>query len=217
MALHRTLLVVAALTAGCATAVSKPAASSLPPPAQEGATLPAPAAPPASEASTAPARRAPHDVAVARAVEAARALLGHREIVVGGVRYADGCAALVRAVFDEAGRPLPASARDAKGLHALLKREGRLRSSRPAVGDLVFLADRPSGQAEHVGLVERVGAGGTATVLHWTARGVVRLRVNSSQPWKARSEGGKILNDVLVVGGGRVPAGRLVVAWATLL
>ena len=83
-------------------------------------------------------------------------------------------------------------------------------------GDLVFFSDRPGGKPEHVGLVERIGEGGTATVLHRTARGVVRLHVNAAQPWKARGDDGRILNDVLVVGGGRVPAGRLFVAWASL-
>ena len=54
-------------------------------------------------------------------------------------------------------------------------------------------------------------------MLHRTGRGVVRLRVNGGQPWKARGDDGQILNDVLVVGGGRIPAGRLLVAFATLL
>ena len=75
----------------------------------------------------------------------------------------------------------------------------------------------PGGLPEHVGLVEAVGETGTATVLHRTARGVSRLRVNVGQPWKARADDGRILNDVLVVGGGRIPVGRLVVAFASLL
>jgi hypothetical protein len=43
------------------------------------------------------------------------------------------------------------------------------------------------------------------------------MRINGTQPWKSRGDDGEILNDVLVVGGGRVPAGRLLVAYATLL
>jgi cell wall-associated NlpC family hydrolase len=159
----------------------------------------------------------PHEAAVHRAVAAAGGLVGHRDIVVDGVRYGDGCAALVRAVFDEAGRPLPAGVTDVPGLLLLARREGALRRGKPSPGDLIFLADRPGGQPEHVGLVERVGGGGTLTVLHRTARGVLRLRVNAGQPWKARDLDGKVLNDLLVVGGGRVPVGRLVVAYATLL
>jgi len=155
--------------------------------------------------------------AARRAVEAARTLAGQKEIVVDGVRYGDGCVALVLAAYQQAGRKLPAGASDVKSLHALAQAENSLRRARPAPGDLVFLSDRPGGLPEHVGLVEKIGEGGTVTVLHRSARGVVRMRVNGSQPWKARGDDGQILNDVLVVGGGRIPAGRLLVAYATLL
>jgi len=235
MAPRRPLLaLLAALAAGCATGTPRRAASSLPPPARErragtperGAG-PAIAPPrdgrgtiertPSSPAPRLQARRAVGDTAVHRAVEAARGLVGQRDIVVNGVRYGDDCAALVRAAFEEAGRSLPAGAPDVSALHAMARREGALRRGTPRVGDLVFLSDRPGGQPEHVGLVERVGDGGTALVLHRTARGVARLRVNIGRPWKARGDDGKILNDVLLVGGGRVSVGRLVVAFATLL
>ncbi len=222
MALRRMLLVVAALAAGCATGKAR-TAKPLPPPAWESrAGARQPGAGPASVPATAAAPRAqarsgPRDAAVRRALSTASGLVGQKEIVVDGVRYGDGCAALVRAAFEEAGRPLPAGATDVAALHALARREGALRRGKPAPGDLVFLSDRPGGLPEHVGMVERVGEGGTATVLHRTGRGVVRLRVNAAQPWKARGDDGRILNDVLVVGGGRVPVGRLLVAYATLL
>jgi cell wall-associated NlpC family hydrolase len=229
MAHRRTLLLAAALAAGCATGTPRPAAH-LTPPAREGrAGAPEQGAgpvatPPANrQASASPApprvaaRPLPHDAAVHRAVETARGLVGQQEIVVDGVPYGDGCSALVRAAFGEAGHPLPAGVTDVASLHALARRQGALRRGKPAVGDLIFLSDRPGGAPEHVGLVERIGETGTATVLHRTARGVVRLRVNAGQPWKARGEDGRVLNDVLVVGGGRVPVGRLLVAFATLL
>jgi cell wall-associated NlpC family hydrolase len=205
MASPRTLLLLAAaLTAGCAGAPPRPVA---------------PAAPAVSRAAAephAPARHA-NETAASRAVETARSLAGQKEIVVGGVRFGEGCAALVLAAYRQAGRKLPAGATDVKSLHALAKAGGALRRTRPAPGDMVFLADTPGGGAEHVGLVERIGGGGTVTVLHRTGRGVVRLRFNTGQPWKARGDDGQILNDVLVVGGGRVSAGRLLVAYATLL
>ena len=198
------LLVAAALAAGCAAAPPRPAGPA------------GPAAAPLVSGPAAPIRQA--DPAAARkAVETARALAGHKEIVVAGVSYGDGCAALVRAAYQQAGRKLPASAADVRSLHHLAQAEGSLRRARPAPGDLVFLSDRPGGQVEHVGLVEKVGAGGTVTVLHRTGRGVVRLHVNAGQPWKARGDDGQIVNDVLVVGGGRISAGRLLVAYATLL
>jgi cell wall-associated NlpC family hydrolase len=198
------LLLAAALAAGCAAAPARPAA----PPAPAGTRA---AVDPAATA------RPPDPAAARRAVETARSLAGRKEIVVGGVSYGDGCAALVRAAYHQAGLRLPPGATDVKSLHALARSEGALRRTRPAPGDLIFLSDTPGGRAEHVGLVERVGSGGTVTVLHRTGRGVARLRVNAGQPWKARGDDGQILNDVLVVGGGRVPAGRLLVAYATLL
>jgi hypothetical protein len=165
------------------------------------------------------ARRPPvaRDQAVRRAVESAAAMVGQREIVVDGVRWGDGCAALVRAAFATAGAPLPAAAVDPHAIHAYARERARLRRGKPVPGDLVFLADRPGGPAEHVGLVEAVAGDGTALVLHRTDHGVLRVRVNGAQPWKLKGDSGRALNDVLVVGAGRVSAGRLLVAYATLL
>jgi cell wall-associated NlpC family hydrolase len=212
-------LTLALAVTGCA-AGSRAARDRAQPPApaesQAGArdpgARPAPATPRRVQARG-PAR----EVAIRRAIDAAQGLVGRREIVVSGVRYGDGCVALVRAAFAEADAPLPASAADAPSLLGLARERGVTRRSRPAPGDLVFLADRPGGPAEHVGLVASVGEDGTALVLHHTERGVVRLHLNAGQPWKARTEAGKALNDVLLVGAGRVTAGRLLVAWATLL
>jgi cell wall-associated NlpC family hydrolase len=195
MASPRTLLLLAAaLSAGCATA-RRPASTA----AAQG---------PVHHANEAAARKA---------IDAARSLAGQKEIILNGVSYGDGCSALVVAAYQQAGRKLPAGAHDVKSLHALARSESSLRKGQPAPGDLVFLSDRPGGLPEHVGLVEKVGDGGTVTVLHRTARGVSRMHVNGAQPWKARGDDGQLLNDLLVVGGGRVPAGRLLVAYATLL
>jgi len=232
MANRRTLLVAAALVScslGCASAPHRPAASLRPPPARESragtrdpgagpvVVAPTPTEPSETDPVRMPARPAGHAAAARRAVETARGLVGQKRIVVDGVRYGDGCAELVRAAFAEAGRPIPTAYAEVKALHALARREGSLRRARPVPGDLIFLSDRPGGTPDHVGLVEKVGEDGTVTVVHRTGRGVIRLRVNPGQPWKARGDDGKILNDVLLVGGGRVPAGRLVVAYATLL
>ncbi len=189
------------------------------PPATEsraGTRQPGAGPAPASPARPPQARRVPRDVAVRRAIETAAGLVGSREIVVGGVRYGDACASLVRAALAEAGAPAPEGA-DAAALLARARASGKVRRFSPAAGDLVFLSDRPGGPAEHVGLVQSVSSDGTALVLHHTERGVARVRVNAAQPWKARTDAGKALNDVLVVGAGRVTAGRLLVAYATVL
>ena len=191
---------------------------SLPPPATESRTgTRTPGAGPAPGSPARQARRGPRELAVRRALDTAEGLVGRREIVVQGVSYGDGCAALVRAAFAEAGAPLPSQASDAPALLALARDRGAARRARPVPGDLVFLADRPGGAAEHVGLVASVAADGTVLLLHHTERGVARLRLNASSPWKARSEAGRVLNDVLLVGAGRVTAARLLVAYATIL
>jgi cell wall-associated NlpC family hydrolase len=214
-------LALALVAGGCAGTKRTARASPLPPPATEsraGTREPGAGPAPASgSAARAPrARRMPRDTAVRRAIDTAAGLVGSREIVVAGVRYGDECASLVRAALAEAGAPAPDGA-DAPALLAFARARGTVRRFSPAAGDLVFLADRPGGPAEHVGLVQSVSPDGTALVLHHTERGVARLHVNGGQPWKARSDAGKALNDVLLVGAGRVTAGRLLVAYATVL
>lgn len=212
-------LAFALLASGCAAGSHAARMNALPPPATESraGTRDPDAGPAPASWHRAQARSVPRDLAVRRAIDAAEGLVGRRDFVISGVSYGDGCAALVRAAFAQAGAPLPRSASDAPALLALARERGTVRRTRPAPGDLVFLSDRPGGPAEHVGLVASVADDGTALVLHDTDRGVARLRLNAAQPWKARTETGKALNDVLLVGAGRVTAGRLLVAWATLL
>src|SRR5690348_3617290 len=143
---------VALLLAGCAGA-GRMRRDSLPPPAQENrAGAPARSAGPDSGARV-QARKAPAPAAnLPRKAAAATALVGRRTVVVDGVDYGSDCAALVRAAFDRAGRPLPPTARDAAGLYALAVRRGAIeRTRRPGAADVVFLADRPGGAATHVG------------------------------------------------------------------
>jgi hypothetical protein len=204
-----------ALAAGCAGMSAR--RQFLPPPAGDSrvGTVPSRADPAIAPAS--PAELEQRDAA--RAVEAAAALVGKRKIVVGGVDYGPDCAALVRAAFDRAGHPLPASVRDASGLHALAASRGVLRPPARAVpGDVIFLADRPGGPPTHVGLVARIDGDGTAVAFHRVARGVMRLRLNVGQPSRLTDPAtGRRLNDALVVGGTTVPAGDLVVDVAGLL
>ena len=222
--LRTSVLALGLLAMACAPRTYAARRDGLPPPAPANrAGTPAPGAGPAagSPATARPVQaRKPspaHDQAVRRAIDTAAALVGQREIVVDGVRWGDGCAALVRAAFAGAGAPLPASARDARAIHAFARERARVRRAGPSPGDLVFLSDRPGGPVEHVGLVESASADGTALVLHRTDHGVLRVRVNGARPWKVKADSGRAVNDVLVVGAGRVPAGRLLVAYATLL
>ncbi|WP_242339489.1 MULTISPECIES: NlpC/P60 family protein [Anaeromyxobacter] len=157
--------------------------------------------------------RVASQVSVPRALESAASLLGASAIVLGGADHGDGCDALVRAALAEGG--IAVAEGDASALHAAARAGAGVRRGKALPGDLVFLSDRPGGPVEHVGLVERAGADGTVVFLHRTARGVARLHLNASSPWKARTEAGKALNDVLIVGAGRVTTGRLLVGYAT--
>jgi len=215
------LLALALLAAGCAGAGHAARGKPLPPPAQDRPANRNPYAAPAPGSASArrsvQARAVPHDQAVHRAVEAADSLVGSREVVLDGVRYGDGCAAVARAALSKGGAPLPAGADRPASILELARARGAFRRAHPAAGDLVFLADRPGGPAEHVGVVESVSPEGTALVVHRTERGVARLHLNPAHAWKTRAESGRALNDLVVVGGGKVTAGRLVVGFATLL
>jgi hypothetical protein len=211
-----TALALGLLSTACVAVRRDP----LPPPApvsRAGTRAPGAGPAPGLDAAAVNARRLPRDEALRRAIDTASDLVGRREILVGGRAWGDGCAALVRAAYAAAGVPFPEHASDATALHALARERAATRRGRPAPGDLVFLADRPGGPPEHVGLVEAVHDDGTALVLHRTDQGVLRVHVNGGQPWKLRADSGRALNDVLLVGAGHVSAGRLVVGYATVL
>src|SRR5689334_13958192 len=111
--------------AGCASRVERMRASSLPPPARESrAGASTRSAGPVPGSTSGPGATAEADRR--RAVEAASAFVGQREIVSDGVDYGHGCVALVLAAFARAGHPLPASARDVDSLYAVAVRNGAL-------------------------------------------------------------------------------------------
>jgi len=207
------LLALALLATGCAGGTLAARREPLPPPAPGIRT----GSPTGAGPGTGPARvRAPSvasEVSIPRALETAASLLGATTIVLSGADHGDGCDALVRAALAAGGVAVPAGG--AQELHGAAKARGSVRRGKARAGDLVFLSDRPGGPVEHVGLVERVDAEGTVVFLHRTSRGVARLRLNAANPWKARTETGKALNDVLIVGPGRVTTGRLLVGYAT--
>ncbi len=222
MAASRVLLLLA-LAIGCVACTSSSATANrrpLPPPAGDGraGTRADRGAGPALTSEAAPGEPVLKPD-VRRAVDTARSLVGHRNVVVDGRDYGAGCTALVRAAFDTAGKPLPADVRTASALLDVAKGRGAMRSGiRSSPGDVVFLADRPGGSAAHVGMVTRVDPDGTAVVVHRLARGVAKMRVNLGYPSRVSDPStGKRLNDTLQVGKNASPAGTLVVGVAALL
>ncbi|HET8724379.1 MAG TPA: CHAP domain-containing protein [Anaeromyxobacteraceae bacterium] len=222
MVATRALLLVALAMSSVACASSGAAASRrpLPPPAGDGragARETRGSGPALASGAKDPAPELKPDVR--RAVDAAQSLVGQRTVVLDGRDYGSGCAAVVRAAFDRAGKPLPSDARTASSLYDVARGRGALRTGiRCAPGDVVFLADKPGGAANHVGLVTRVDPDGTAVVVHRLARGVGKMRVNLGYPARVADPAtGKRLNDTLQVGKGTAPAGSLVVGVAALL
>jgi hypothetical protein len=214
------LLGLAIGSVACASSQASATRRPLPPPAGDGRAGDRGgrgAGPALASATGAPASGLKPDVQ--RAVDTAQSLVGSRDVVVDGRNYGAGCAALVRAAFDHAGKPLPADARTAGALLDVAKGRGAMRSGiRCSPGDVVFLADRPGGAAAHVGLVTVVEPDGTAVVVHRLARGVARMRVNLGYPARVSDPStGKRLNDTLQVGKSSATAGSLVVGVATLL
>ena len=204
----------------CASSGGSTSRRPLPPPAGDGRAGVRDdrgAGPALTSQAKSPAPEMKPDVRLA--VDAAQSLVGRRDVVLDGRDYGAGCAALVRAAFEHAGKPLPADARSAGALLEVAKGRGVLRTGiRCAPGDVLFLADKPGGTAAHVGLVARVDPDGTAVVLHRLARGVTRMRVNLGYPARTNDPStGKRLNDSLQVGKSTAPAGSLVVGIAALL
>ena len=190
----RSGLVVIAMCAGCATTSSfAPAAAD-----SEWSEWPLPTeAPPPPVASE------------SRLAAKARSLVGLSTLKVVAPGLPDDCTGLVRAVYDDAGISLlEFGQRGDNGVTAMYRfafERSALHTSRPAPGDLVFFRetyDRNRDGLEndgltHVGVVEDVEADGTVLVIHRVARGVVRYRMNLSNPTQLRTADGRRLNDWL--------------------
>ena len=220
MAAPRALLLLALAIGNVACASSQAAAARrpLPPPAGDGragARDERGAGPALASGPAAP----PLKPDVRAAVDTAQSLVGRRDVVVDGRDYGAGCAAVVRAAFDHAGKPLPSDARTASALLAVARGRNAMRTGiRCSPGDVVFLSDRPGGAVAHVGIVTGVEPDGTAVVVHRLARGIAKMRVNLGYPGRVSDPAtGKRLNDTLQVGKSTAPAGSLVVGVATLL
>jgi cell wall-associated NlpC family hydrolase len=164
----------------------------------------------------------------------ARALVGKSQIKAGGRAYPNDCTGLVEAVYAQAGLALKGNAKPGdNGVTALYRyalNHGRVyNGGRPVPGDLVFFREtydqnrdgRRNNGLTHVGLVDRVDADGTVTVIHRVKRGVVRYRMNLSKPRVAKDpSSGKILNDTLRApspAGSFALTGQLFVAYASVL
>lgn len=164
----------------------------------------------------------------------ARGLVGKTQVKVGSRSYPSDCTGLVEAVYAQAGISMKSGSKPGdNGVTALYRyalNHGRVyNGGKPTPGDLVFFREtydqnkdgRRNDGLTHVGIVDQVDADGTVTVIHRVKRGVVRYRMNLSQPKVGKDPNtGKILNDTLrAPGGGKAFArtGQLFAAYASVL
>jgi hypothetical protein len=169
-----------------------------------------------------------------RIVEAAQALLGKRRIEVNGRKYPSDCTGLVRAAYASVGVNLLSEGRPGdNGVTAIYRfatARGRIYTGGwPVAGDLVFFRDtydknhdgRVNDGLTHVALVEKVEDDRTVWILHRVKRGVVRYRMNLSQPnQRTDPKTSRVINDYLRysgTGSRQVLTGQLFAAYATVL
>ncbi|MCY1030669.1 CHAP domain-containing protein [Corallococcus sp. BB11-1] len=182
------------------TAVAKAPANKAPAKAR-------PAIAPVKKTAASPASGAPREQVLATA----RSLVGESSIQVNGRRYRTDCTALVEATYAQAGvtfrGTLKPGDNGVTALYRYARANGRVYTEgRPVPGDLVFFREtydqnrdgRRNDGLTHVGLVDKVDAEGTVTVIHRVKRGVVRYRMNLARPHLPRDpKTGELLNDML--------------------
>lgn len=182
----------------------------------------------------APLDTAEANTARARVAEAAKALVGHRRVVVDGERYRFDCSGVTRGIYARAGfrlggTPSFRGENDVSVLYRYVQENGSLRKSDPLVGDLVFFDDTYDRNRDglrndplsHVGVVEEILDDGTVVFVHHAAGGILRYRMHLAQPDVRRDRRTKrTLNHYLRRAEGGQPAkttAQLFVAYGTVV
>ncbi|SES96594.1 CHAP domain-containing protein [Stigmatella erecta] len=210
-------------------------------PAAESPRAPASAPKPAPRGARTPSKKkaasaSPRGAASARetVLATARGLVGQSKVTVKGRPYPADCTGLVEAAYASAGISLRGSSKSGdNGVTALYRyaqaQGGVYTRGTPTPGDIVFFREtydqnrdgRRNDGLTHVGLVDKVAADGTVTVIHRVQRGVVRYRMNLARPGAAKDpRSGQVINDTLRAPSSGRPfalTGQLFSAYATVL
>ena len=166
-------------------------------------------------------------------VALARKLVGAQHVRLNNKTYGDDCTGLVRGLYESVGVNLMTDGEAGdNGVTAIWRftaQHGRLYDGGvPVAGDLVFFRETYDLNRDgavndgltHIGLVDDVEGDGTVIVIHRVARGVVRYRMNLTNPSQAKDATGKVINDGLRLPGAGSPqrlTGELFVSFGTLL
>jgi hypothetical protein len=143
----------------------------------------------------------------ARIAKAAGAKVGARSVNAPGQRFNEDCSGLTRAVFSAHGIDLFAAGvlpneNGVSAIYRFVARHGRLHEGRPAPGDLVFFRNtadinrdgRENDGLTHIGIVEELEPDDTVLVVHRNSKGIVRERMNLTEPERHRDSSGSVLN-----------------------
>jgi len=137
--------------------------------------------------------------------------------------FRNDCSGFVIGVYNSSGfnvklDPYPNVRVISQLLYLNLRRSGLVfRDRLPDITDVVFFkgtTNKSRGGISHVGLVEDVMDDGTILILHYSSKGVSRLRMNLNNPHSYKNENGLVINDFLrkksqVPGNNNLLAGEL--------
>jgi hypothetical protein len=139
-------------------------------------------------------------------VEAARGLIGTRDLVPMNRHFRNDCSGLVIGLYRMLGYRLEISPGHGKRslseqLFLTLQDRGRTyQEYQPLPGDVVFFKNTTQttyDRITHIGLVEEFSSDGTVNIIHYGSGSVNRIRMNLKHPYREKDGRGKIINSYL--------------------
>lgn len=161
-------------------------------------------------------------------VEAARGLIGARDLTPLNRHFRNDCSGFVIGLYRMLGYQVKiSSGRDNRPLSerlflAMQDRGRTCREYQPLPGDAVFFKNTTQTSYDritHIGLVEDISADGTVSIIHYGSGSVNRIRMNLKYPYQEKDGRGRVINSYLRrgdAGRGNILAGALFWAYGDL-
>ncbi|HAD81089.1 TPA: hypothetical protein DCG35_01150 [Candidatus Edwardsbacteria bacterium] len=139
-------------------------------------------------------------------VECAKGLVGTRDLAGLNKCFKNDCSGFVVGVYRLMGYRVDIrSHRKNRSLSEMLflslqDKGMAYQEFKPNIGDAVFFkntTDVVYDRITHMGLVEEIEPDGTVIILHYSAGGVKRLRMNLNSPYREKTGSGKVINNYL--------------------